>query len=59
LTAWGKVLKSTITALKGKPELEEAALVAIELIRLGVLNWDLSMFPYNGAPMRGQGTSFH
>ncbi|KAK3213851.1 hypothetical protein GRF29_28g1203786 [Pseudopithomyces chartarum] len=54
LTAWGKVLKSTITALKGKSELEEAALVAIELIRLGVLNWDLSMFPYNGAPMRGQ-----
>ncbi|KAJ4355560.1 uncharacterized protein N0V89_003578 [Didymosphaeria variabile] len=54
LTAWGKVLKTAITALKGKPELEEAVVVAIELIRLGVLNWDLDMFPYNGAPMRGE-----
>ena len=53
------MLKSAITALKGKSELEEAALVAIELIRLGVLNWDMSMFPYNGAPMRGQGTISH
>lgn len=43
-----------MTALKGKPDLEEAVLVAIELIRLGVLNWDLDMFPYNGAPLRGE-----
>jgi hypothetical protein len=45
-----------MTALKGKSELEEAVVVAIELIRQGVLNWDLDMFPYNGAPMRGEST---
>ena len=54
LTQWGKVLVTTIAALNGKPELEEGAVVAVELIRLGVLNWDLGMFPYNGAPMRGE-----
>jgi len=47
-------LNATITALKGKPELEEAAVVAVELIRLGLLNSDLDMFPYKGAPMRGE-----
>ncbi|KAK7192192.1 XPG domain-containing protein [Paraphaeosphaeria sporulosa] len=54
LTAWGKVLKTAIAALQGKSELEEATVVAIELIRQGVLNWELDMFPYNGAPMRGE-----
>jgi hypothetical protein len=57
LTAWGKVLAKAITTLKGDPSLEEAAVVAVELIRLGVLNSDINMFPtYNGAPMRGDGT---
>lgn len=55
LTSWGKVLVKAITALKGRPELEEAVIVAVELIRLGVLNWDEKMFPYQGAPMRGEG----
>jgi hypothetical protein len=56
LTAWGKMLATVITALKGNAELEEAALLAVELIRLGVLNADSNMFPtYNGAPMRGEG----
>jgi hypothetical protein len=54
LTQWGKVLATTIAALEGKPDLEEGAIVAVELIRLGVLNWKLDMFPYNGAPMRGE-----
>jgi hypothetical protein len=57
LTPWGKVLATTITALKGRPELEEAAVLAVELIRLGVLNSELGMFPYNGAPMRGERAS--
>jgi hypothetical protein len=57
LTAWGKVLAKAITTLKGDPNLEEAAVVAVELIRLGILNSDINMFPsYNGAPMRGEGT---
>jgi hypothetical protein len=59
LTAWGKVLKTAIAALKGKSELEEATVVAIELIRQGVLNWNLDMFPYNGAPMRGESMCIH
>ncbi|KAI8932015.1 hypothetical protein NX059_010909 [Plenodomus lindquistii] len=54
LKDWGKVLVKVITALKGKPELEEAAVLAVELLRMGVLTPDINMFPsYNGAPMRG------
>ncbi len=54
LTPWGKVLVKIIASLKGKPELEEAAVIAVELLRLGVLTPDINMFPsYNGAPMRG------
>ena len=52
LTAWGKVLISVITTLNGNKELEEAAVMAVELLRLGILN-DSNMFHYNGAPMRG------
>jgi len=54
LTQWGKVLVSVIAGLKGKPEHEEAVVIAVELIRLGLLNSDIDMFSmYNGAPMRG------
>lgn len=58
LTGWGKVLVKVVAALKGKKELEEAALLAVELIRLGLLTGDITMFPsYNGAPIRGSGKS--
>lgn len=53
LTSWGKVLVAAVSSLKGKAELEEAAVVAVELVRLGALNNDLGMFSYNGAPLRG------
>ncbi|RAR07197.1 XPG N-terminal domain containing protein [Stemphylium lycopersici] len=54
LTQWGKVLAAVIAGLKGKPEHEEAAVLAVELIRMGLLTSDITMFPtYNGAPMRG------
>jgi hypothetical protein len=57
LTAWGKVLASAIAGLKGRADLEEAIVIAVELLRLGTLNADINMFPtYNGAPMRGNGT---
>jgi hypothetical protein len=40
--------------LKGKPDYEEAGVLAVELIRMGLLTADINMFPtYNGAPMRG------
>ena len=58
LTPWGKVLAAVIAGLKGKPEHEEAAVLAVELIRMGLLTSDITMFPtYNGAPMRGSSTS--
>ena len=54
LTAWGKVLAGAIAGLKGQPDLEAATVVAVELLRLGSLTADITMFPtYNGAPMRG------
>jgi vancomycin permeability regulator SanA len=54
LTQWGKVLAAVITGLKGNPEYEEAAVLAVELIRMGLLTADINMLPtYNGAPMRG------
>ena len=56
LTPWGEVLAATIAALAGKKELEEPAVIAIELLRLGLLNAD-NMFQYSGAPMRGTGMS--
>jgi hypothetical protein len=52
------VLAAAISGLKGKPELEDAAVVAVELLRMGTLNAEINMFPtYNGAPMRGSSTS--
>jgi hypothetical protein len=54
LTQWGKVLASVITGLEGNSQHEEAAVLAVELIRMGLLTADINMFPtYNGAPMRG------
>tara|TARA_R110002003_G_scaffold388_13_gene19382 strand:- start:14673 stop:14858 length:186 start_codon:yes stop_codon:yes gene_type:complete len=51
------VLASAIAGLKGRADLEEAIVIAVELLRLGTLNADINMFPtYNGAPMRGNGT---
>lgn len=56
LTQWGKVLAVVIAGLRGKPEREEAAVLAVELLRMGLLTSDINMFPsYNGAPMRGAG----
>lgn len=57
LTAWGNVLAQTIASLDadGNAELEESAVLAVELLRLDDLNGDIAMFPYNGAPMRGNG----
>jgi hypothetical protein len=54
LTAWGKVLVAAIAGLKGRSDLEDATVIAVELLRLGTLTGEINMFPtYNGAPMRG------
>jgi hypothetical protein len=63
LTPWGRVLATAIDGVdyssstgneKWKADLEEGIFIAVELLRLGLLNADINMFPsYNGAPMRG------
>lgn len=56
LTNWGKMLVAVIAALDGKPQLEEAAFLAVELLRLDMLNGDKAMCaPYFGSPFRGDG----
>jgi hypothetical protein len=58
LTAWGKVLHATLCALpQVSPEnittlleLEEAAIMAVELLRLGVLSSREMFSTYGGAP---------
>jgi hypothetical protein len=52
LTPWGEVLATTMAALNGNTQLEEPAIIAIELLRLDLLN-TRNMFAYTGAPMRG------
>ncbi|KAF9700807.1 hypothetical protein EKO04_002054 [Ascochyta lentis] len=59
LTTWGYVLAQTIASLDGRAELEESAVLAVELLRLEDLNGDINMFPYNGAPMRGNAKDQH
>lgn len=56
LTAWGQVLVTSVEAL-AQPELEEAVVLAVELLRLGILNGNADMFNHQGAPMRGEGES--
>jgi hypothetical protein len=58
LTDWGKMLAAVIAALKGNRKHEEAALLAVELLRLDMLNGEAAMFPYQGAPLRGDGGLF-
>lgn len=52
LTNWGKVLNSMLLVMDYSLERERAALLAVELLRFGLLNAD-TMFPgYSGAPSR-------
>ncbi|KAE9968528.1 hypothetical protein EG328_007520 [Venturia inaequalis] len=60
LTTWGQVLHSVITAtssegiMPGK-DLEEGALIAVELARYGLLNTNTMFASYGGAPHLGTG----
>lgn len=55
LTIWGKILDTTISSLDPADGHEEAAFLAIELLRLGLLNAD-ALFPkHPGAPSEGSG----
>lgn len=55
LTSWGKVLGGILSSLDPADGHEEAAVLAVELLRLGLLNAD-TMFPnYTGGPSGGSG----
>lgn len=55
LTAWGKVLEATLQVSGSNKAQEQAAFLAVELLRLGLLNADTMFRDYSGAPMRGSG----
>ncbi|KAI9763500.1 MAG: hypothetical protein M1835_007801, partial [Candelina submexicana] len=55
-STWGKVLHATISAINPSDDLVEPAFLAVELLRLGLLNM-AGMFPsHTGAPIRGSET---
>ena len=52
LTKWGEVLQSALLKVGSKKEQEEAVFLAVELLRLNLLNAN-TMFPgYTGEPVR-------
>lgn len=55
LTPWGKVLEATLAVSGSNKAQEQAAFLAVELLRLGLLNADTMFRDYSGAPMRGTG----
>ena len=56
LSDWGNILLNILTKLDSTPEQAEAAFIAVELLRLGLLTTD-TLFPkdYGGAAVHGTG----
>ena len=55
LTKWGKVLQAALEAAGPSRELQEASMIAVELLRFDLLTAD-TLFPnYGGAPINGSG----
>lgn len=52
LTKWGHVLAAVLNETQGQKDLEEPAVIAVELLRLGLLTTS-NMFNYTGGPTRG------
>ena len=57
LTSWGNVLLTALSSLAPDDHLEEAAFIAIELLRLNLLSANGAFATYIGAPLRGSGKS--
>ena len=55
LTEWGKVLEAVWSASGTRRDEEEAALIAVELMRLELINPDTMFLGYGGAPGNGSG----
>ena len=53
LTAWGKVLYTALSKTVLSKHQEEATFLAVELLRLKLLNADTMFMGYTGAPVRG------
>ena len=58
LTHWGKVLESALLVVGPSRELEEAVLLAVELMRFDLLKPDTMFKNYSGAPINGTGLCF-
>ena len=55
LTHWGKVLEASLSVTGSNKDQGEAAFMAIELLRLKLLNADTMFEGYSGAPVHGSG----
>jgi len=56
LTDWGEILKAALDASGSRRDQEEAVLIAVELLRLGLVTPDTMFLGYAGAPEHGSGT---
>ena len=55
LTPWGKVLEASLSMTGSNKDQEEAVFVAVELLRLKLLNADTLFEGFSGAPVHGSG----
>lgn len=55
LTSWGTCLEQALSVLDPAENLEEPTFIAIELLRLGILNTKDWFSHVSGGPMRGSG----
>ena len=55
LTSWGKVLRDVLLTAGPSRKFEEAALLAVELLRFELLSPDTMFENYGGAPINGTG----
>ncbi|KAI4260601.1 MAG: hypothetical protein LQ352_000162 [Teloschistes flavicans] len=53
LTSWGRILDGVLPILGSDAGQEKAAFLAIELLRVGLLNADTMFSQYSGAPVHG------
>ncbi|KMP08855.1 hypothetical protein CIRG_08536 [Coccidioides immitis RMSCC 2394] len=53
LTTWGKALEAALSSLNPSENLEEPAFLAVEMLRLGILNSKDVFANISGGPMRG------
>lgn len=57
LTSWGKCLEQALSAVDPADNLEDAIFIAIEMLRMNLLNTKNWFSHVSGGPMRGSGKS--